>query len=180
MNELELNVFKNKMINIFSKEFDQAASSNSLDSFIAKLQKFTDAEIYYNAEPTKFNDCINWRRAKILVIGASSVEIDVLKKCAKNLHIDPSRIEWHLDYKKNKNFDFTELKYNTNYSDVIFGPTAHKSKGCDGYSSALALMENESYNYPKVTRAIANSELKITKQSFDAALRSTEFYKHFN
>ena len=180
MDELELNVFKKEMISIFSQKFDQAAKSNRLDSFITNLQKFSDAEIYYSQEDKPFNDCINWRRAKILVIGSTNVELDVLKKCAKNLGIDPIHIEWHLDYKKNKSFDFSELKYNINYSDIIFGPLAHKSKGIDGYSSAIAMMQEDPSNYPKIIRAIANKELKISKQSFAAALKNTQFYQHFN
>lgn len=38
------------------------------------------------------------------------------------------------------------------------------------------MMENESEHFPKITRAIANDELKITKSSFEKALLNTQLY----
>lgn len=93
------------------------------------------------------------------MFGCSKLSVNNLELVAKKAGINPSRIEFHLDYEKNKRFDFSRFKDSFIYSDIIFGPSSHKSVGIDGYSSA-----------------IANDELKITKSSFEKALLNTQLY----
>ena len=116
------------------------------------------------------------RDAKILVFGASELSEDEMYRIAKEWGIRPSQLELRIDYKKNKHFNFDLLRDNSTYSDIIFGPNAHKSKGIGDYSSAISLIEHEPEHYPRLVKATNSGSLKITKASFINALRSTRLY----
>lgn len=99
--------------------------------------------------------------AKIIVIGASAISVKEMEGVAKKLGINPKKLELHLDYKKNERFNVTVLQNNINYSDIIFGPNAHKMIGIGDYSSALAMIKDNSENYPKLTQASDGNALKF-------------------
>lgn len=150
------------------KELEIQNSLGCLDNYLTSIH-CSEFVVNYN---TSFIP----REAKIAVFGCSKLSVNNLELVAKKAGINPSRIEFHMDYEKNKRFDFSRFKDSFIYSDIIFGPSSHKSVGIGGYSSAIAMMENESEHFPKITRAIANDELKITKSSFEKALLSTQLY----
>jgi len=119
------------------------------------------------------------RGAKILVFGASEISEDIMRKIAKENGIDPKTLEFETDYRKNKHYDFSLLKNNTNYSDTIFGPIAHKGVNIGNNSSALAMIENDPAAYPNLIRTSVNNDLKITRNSFREAIVKTQAYKDF-
>lgn len=150
------------------KELEIQNSLGCLDNYLTS--------IHCSEFVANYNTSFIPREAKIAVFGCSKLSVNNLELVAKKAGINPSRIEFHMDYEKNKRFNFSRFKDSFIYSDIIFGPSSHKSVGIDGYSSAIAMMENESEHFPKITRAIANDELKITKSSFEKALLSTQLY----
>lgn len=143
-------------------------SQNTLEDFLKSIS-CSDLLVSYHA----FYDN---SKAKILVIGDSRISQDQMVSIAKRNGIHPKRIEFRLDYDKNKHFDFSSLKYNSNYSDIIIGPNAHKAVGIQGYNSPIAMIEAESSSFPKLTKAEVDGELKITKTSFLRALKETQLY----
>ena len=142
------------------KELEIQNSLGCLDNYLTS--------IHCSEFVANYNTSFIPREAKIAVFGCSKLSVNNLELVTKKAGINPSRIEFHLD--------FSRFKDSFIYSDIIFGPSSHKSVGIDGYSSAIAMMENESEHFPKITRAIANDELKITKSSFEKALVSTQLY----
>lgn len=162
-----LTTITNKVLEKIRKEI---TIQNGLDSLNDYLESIHCSEFVAN-----YNTSISQREAKIAVFGDAQVGLNVLQMVAKKMGINPSRIEFHLDYEKNERFDFSKFKDSTIYSDIIFGPASHKAVGIDGYSSAIAMMETESEHYPKIIKAIVNNELKITKNSFKEALNNTQY-----
>lgn len=157
-----------KVVSKIRKELEIQNSTGCLDEYLTLIHCSEFIENY--------NTSFIPREAKIAVFGCSRLSVNNLELIAKKAGIKPSSIEFHLDYEKNKRFDFSKFKDSFIYSDIIFGPSSHKSIGIDGYSSAIAMMETESKHYPKITRATANNELKITKSSFEQALLNTQLY----
>ena len=109
--------------------------------------------------------CDTYRSGKILVIGSSAVKENVLTKIAADMGIDKKRLEFCLDYKDSKTYDYKKLYYNPYYSVVIFGGVPHSSTGKGDSSSVIAEMESKE-GYPRVERLCSNNELKITKTNF--------------
>lgn len=107
----------------------------------------------------------------IVVIGQSQVKPDVLLGIAKELGIDKSRFELHLEYEDAKTFEFEKMHWCPNYSAVLCGPMPHSTKDKGDYGSVISNMEHED-GYPPVKRLISsNGELKITKSTFRTALK---------
>ncbi len=114
----------------------------------------------------------------MLIFGDSRTNVDELIKGAKELGLDSKLLEFRLDYKKNKHLDFRILKNNQTYSDVMFGPNAHKSMGIGNNTSAIEMFNVHPELYPnKVDIQTESGQLKTTKSSFMNALMKTQMYK---
>lgn len=169
---LEFDSLKSRVLERISIDLEQYNRTNELENYLRKISCDDLLEEY--------NKYYDTRNGKIIVIGASMISEDDIKKTAKKLGIHPKRLELHLDYDKNKHFNIMELRNNTNYSDIIFGPNAHKMVGIEDNSSAIALIKNYAKDFPKLILAISNSEtqeLKITKTSIEQALMKTQYYQ---
>lgn len=152
-----------------SSELTIANRSNELEEYLSKIG-CTDCIGKHNTSYLAHN-------AKILVIGDMNINCKSIKKIAKKCGIKADRIEVISEYEKLTNLNFEKYRNNTNYSDIIIGPTPHKVKGIGGYSSAISMMEHNPEEYPKLIRAeTAAGELKLTATSFEAALRQTQQY----
>lgn len=116
---------------------------------------------------------------RILVMGDSKLSKENMVEIIKTVGLDPSKFDFDLDYKA-ADQDLEKLRYSTRYSEIIAGPLPHLIKGTRGYRSGLSLMEMNSNIYPHLVRAIANGELKITKESFLAALKDTYAYSYLH
>lgn len=101
---------------------------------------------------------------KIVIIGGSKANIDQLIGVAKGFGIDKSRLEFCLDYKDAKSFDFKKTQWNPNYLLIMVGPIPHSTKSKGDSSSAIAMMEAAD-GYPPVIR-LGKNDLKITKSDF--------------
>lgn len=117
---------------------------------------------------------------KILVIGESPVEIDQLKKATKELHIPLEQVEFRLGYKEAHRYDYSQLKKNHTYSDVLVGPMPHKVRKCEGGSrgtSFIAMAEATPDLFPHIIRLMSGGALKITRHSFQEGLKATFLYQ---
>ncbi len=120
---------------------------------------------------------VNPRTSKILVVGPTAGKLNDYLMSAKKLHIPESCIEFMRDYDKLTNINLTKFEYSETYSDIIFGPIPHSMEGIGDASNIIAKMEAESYKYPRIIRATANSELKLSITSFRKALSSTRYFE---
>lgn len=120
---------------------------------------------------------INPRTSKILVVGELAGTKNEYIMRAKKLHIPESNIEFESNYEKLNRLNLAKLEYSDTYSDIIFGPVPHSMMGKGKDSSIITKMEKESNKYPRVTRATANGELKLSITSFSRAIRSTRYFE---
>lgn len=171
--ELTMTEFEDLYFRVCNKIREELEEANRNNTISKVLNLFGCENLLIN-----YNTSYNLRSAKILVFGDSQISEDMMKKIVKDHGIRPDRVELRTDYSKNKHYDFSLLKYNSNYSDIIFGPNAHKAVGIDGYSSAIAMMEQNPKEFPKIIKAIGNGELKLTKTSFTKALKDTQLYQN--
>lgn len=111
-----------------------------------------------------------YKSGKIVILGQSSVNKDVICGIAKSLGIDKDRLELHLSYNDAISYNFKKLKYNPTYRVVLVGPIPHSTTGKLSHSSAITEMEQEE-GYPKIARLIAGQELKITKTNIKQTLQ---------
>lgn len=114
--------------------------------------------------------------SRILVIGSSMVNKDDMIGIAKRIGISSNKLEFELDYDRLTNFDFGKLRNSIVYSDILVGPMPHKVLGIDGYSSFLAMVQDNIEEFPKVTVLESANGLKITKESFKNGLLNTRMY----
>ena len=152
-----------------SSELIIANQSNELEEYLSKIG--------CNDWIEKYNTSWLAHNAKVLVIGDMNINCKSIQKIAKKCGIKADRIEVISEYEKLTNLNFEKYRNNTNYSDIIIGPTPHKAKGIGSYSSAISMMEQNPEEFPKLIRAeTATGKLKLTATSFEAALRQTQQY----
>lgn len=164
----EFDELRTKVLQIIQLELSKAIIDETLDDYLSMIGC---SDLLYKYQTTYV------KTAKILIFGDNRTNIDELKNVARGLGIEPEALEFRLDYKKNKHFDFRILKNNHTYSDVMFGPNAHKSMGIRDNESAIDMFNTHPDQYPKKTEIKTYSgELKITSSSFKNALYSTQKY----
>lgn len=113
---------------------------------------------------------------RILVIGQTSISKDILNGVAKTLGFQKNQLDYELDYEKLTNYNFGNLRYTSQYTDILVGPVPHKTKGIENYKSFLSLVESNPDEFPKITRLETNNELKITKTTFKNGLMKAKAY----
>ncbi len=119
------------------------------------LEYLLNVDLFYNP----------YSKGKIAVLGAGKSKECHLLGVAKQLGLDADRFEFCLDYDETKTFCFDKLRNVTKYAAIIVGEIPHKTKGTNGYSSAIAAMENDK-DYPPVYRIE-----KVTNSSFRTVLQ---------
>lgn len=106
-----------------------------------------------------------FKDGKILVLGSCEVKPNILLTVANKAGIDTNRIELCLDYDAVKTFNYKKLQYNPNYRVIIVSAAPHKTVGTGDSSGIISELENTE-GYPRVVRALAGNELKLTKSGF--------------
>lgn len=114
---------------------------------------------------------------KILVVGASAVNVDKLRSIARKKGFDPDRFEFQLEYSRLKHFNFGKIRGSMGYVAILAGPMPHKTPGADEASSFIARVENNPDDYPTLIKMYAGSDLKITNNSFKQALGQLSQHK---
>lgn len=153
-----------------NKELELASKNGEMDELMDKYGVVLEEE---ERLP------INTRTHRILVIGELAGNKKDYQIAAKKLDINPDNIEF-MDYEESRRLDARRLEYSNDYSDIIYGPTPHKTNEMGDTSSLLALIENNPMRYPRLIRSKANSidrKLKITISGFKEYLKKTFYYE---
>jgi hypothetical protein len=114
------------------------------------------------------NECFSPR--KIVVLGASEVNVRKLLSVAKDNGIDEDDIEFCLEYDRLKHYNFGRFRDKDRYRAVLFGPGPHSTPGKGQSCSAIEEMEAHQDIYPPIIRMEASGGLKITVKSFKQAI----------
>ena len=107
---------------------------------------------------------------KIIVLGASAVNVDKLRSTARKKGFDPDRFEFQLEYDRLKHFNFGKIRGTMGYVAILAGPMPHSTPGATEASSFIAQVENNPDDYPPLIKMQAGGDLKITLNSFKHAL----------
>ena len=116
---------------------------------------------------------------KVVVIGESLVKEKRLRSFAREVCPESEGYEFEFKLTYNvKAYDFRKMQNNDSYLAVLAGPMPHSTTGKGDYSSVIARMENEPWQWPHLIRMTdASGSLKITNNSFKDALRELRAYK---
>lgn len=155
-----------KIYHKLNKEINEAYYNGTIDDVLLKYGLQDEIEYYYYDKSN----------SKILIIGHSMINKNDMINIARQYGINESKLEFKLDYKKLSNYDFSILKNNMNYSDILVGPMPHSVRGINSYSSFLVMTEREPESFPKITKLKDANELKITKETFKKAILNTRLY----
>lgn len=109
------------------------------------------------------------KKGKILIVGDSQVEKELLIPVAKDLGIDKSRLEFVLSYAEAKKYNMSRIQYNRDYCLILFGPVPHSGVSKGDFSSEITAVMSTP-GYPPMKKLVANEQLKITKNNFKQAL----------
>ena len=150
---------------ILDKLYEMITLANRNDTLDALLSKWglTELSKRKSSYETKHD-------GKIVVIGGSEVNKDILLGIDKNLGLDKNRFEFCLDYNSTKTYKYSKLHFNPDYRLVLFGPVPHSSTGKNDSSSVIAEMQTHE-GYPKVVVLASNGAMKITKTNFRSTLK---------
>jgi len=113
----------------------------------------------YNAKKT----------SKILIVGESEINENVIRAIFKDVGISRDRIETVLGYEKANKYDFINIQWNDKYGAILLGPIAHCTTSKANASSTISEIEN-CEGYPPIRRLISNKVLKITKSNLKTTL----------
>ena len=109
------------------------------------------------------------KTGRIVIVGDAQTNKDQLVGVAKGMGIEKDRLEFCLDYKEAKKFDFNKMQWNPKYLLIMVGPMPHSSISKGNYGSAISKIENTE-GYPPVIH-LGNNDLKITKSDFRNKLK---------
>lgn len=156
-----------KIIAKVRHELEVASENDDIDSLIEKYGVTLEEE----AMP------VSPRRSKILVFGALAGKLKDYQMAAKKMGISAENIIFENDYSRIKTYDTARLEYNSEYSDIIFGPMPHKTTGMGDTSSLLAEIKSAPNKYPRATIATANGSLKLSVTSFRDCITKTRYFE---
>lgn len=156
-----------KIIAKVRKELEIAQENDNLDELMEKYG------IGFEEESMP----VDSRKSKIIVFGALAGKLKDYIMAAKKLGISQENLVFISDYDELKRYDTAKLEYSLEYSDIIYGPTPHKTIGMGDENSLLAKIKREPNKYPKLQVATANGVLKLSIQSFKNALTNTRYFE---
>lgn len=157
---------KSKIFNHISREIDLAVENNTLDKVLKKY----GVDIYEDNSIIPVN-----KRMKILVIGGLAGKVKDYQKAAKSKGIDERNIDF-IEFSDARSLSVERLRYSYEYSDIIIGPTPHMTMGVGRASSLISCIEKNPDEFPRLLKASANRQLKITITNFGQLLLKTRYY----
>ena len=109
------------------------------------------------------------KKLRLIVLGASEVNNDVILSLCRKAGFDKNRIDLHTDYDKLQHFDTNNLLLiRTHYDGIVIGPMPHSIKG---NLNLIQTMKAEPQNYPPhVIVCDKDQHLKFSKNTVKAAL----------
>jgi hypothetical protein len=119
--------------------------------------------------------------SKIIVIGDILAKQKDVEKCLKELGINKNQVDLYSDYEKITNTNFSFLKNNFGYSDILVCAMPHKINGIGNNESFISMVENNIEEYPPLIKIVDESgNLKYSNSAFKKALYKTNLYKEIN
>ncbi len=119
-------------------------------------------------EITEAHDLLG-RRGKILVLGATTMDIKTMNGIAKTYGFHKDDFEYEVDYDKIKAFSGRSGKLEK-YLAVILGACPHKVQNLGDWSSLIEKCKREEGMPIAIDARSRSGELKVTKESFRRAL----------
>lgn len=121
---------------------------------------------------SKKEETYGTKTGRIIVIGESRVKKNVLESIMEEMGIDKHRLSCCLEYHDIKHYHFRNHQWNLEDAIIFVGSMGHKAEAIDGYSSPIAMMEQES-GYPPVLRLEESdhSLANVTKSNFRNGLQ---------
>ena len=117
----------------------------------------------------------------MIVIGSIEVKEKEIFGCLKAVGIDKNRVEFYTDYEKLTNMNFSFLRNNFNYSDILVCAMPHKIGGIGNNASFISMIENNPKEFPTLTKITDESgNLKYSNTAFKRALVKTNMFKEIN
>lgn len=158
-------------------DWEDAQFNNDIESFINKY-RIRDEIKYSQME----YPIVNLNRVKIIIFGDLAVSKNVVYGMAKKilgLTNPKDRIDF-VSYEEATNYNSVTKE---RYTDMCMGPSPHKTKGNDKYSSFLQKVKCNSDEFPNYIEMKTNqksSKLKITKAALEYAFENSYFHSLFN
>ena len=119
--------------------------------------------------------------SKMIVIGSIEVKEKEVLGCLKAMGIDKNRVEFYSDFDKLTNKNFSNLRYNLNYSDILVCAMPHKMRNIGDNVSFISMIENNPKEFPTLTKITDKSgNLKYSNSAFKRAIIKTNMYKEIN
>lgn len=163
----QITSLKAKIIRRINAEIALAIKNDTIDELLEKYGVELD-EISYQSGVT--------RRSKILVLGQLSGKLKDYQLAAKKLGVKEDNLEF-VDYDGAKHLRSERLRYSCVYSDIICGPMPHKVEGMGDTSSLIVEMERNPSEFPKMTKATVNDNLKFSISGFKECILKTRFFE---
>ncbi|SFC66542.1 hypothetical protein [Butyrivibrio sp. YAB3001] len=117
------------------------------------------------------------RRGKILVLGATAIDVKTMNGIAKLYGFRKDDFEYEVDYEKMVSFAGRSSKLSS-YSALILGACPHKVQNLGDWSSLVEKCKNTEGMPIAIDARSRAGELKVTKESFREAL--VEICKELN
>lgn len=148
-----------------------ANRSGNLEEILKKYDYVEEQEKWYSYPNT----------SKMIVIGSIEVKEKEVLGCMKAVGIDKNRVEFYTDYEKLTNMNFSFLRNNFNYSDILVCAMPHKISGIGEYASLISMIESNPKEFPTLTKITDESgNLKFSNSAFKKALIKTNMFKEIN
>ena len=125
----------------------------------------------FNDAPNEI-DYIELTRAKILVVGDLQIKSNHLHAIMKDYDLDPDHMQF-VSYEDAKTYPWESLKHSMTFTDVFIGPMPHKVLGIEHHASIISKIEADPHSYPRLHKLTAGHQLKITKNTFEQALKAS-------
>ena len=163
LNQYEIEELVDQVVDIITQQILLANRTGSLNELLDKygFNEFIKNNSAYDTE----------KDGKIVVIGQSEINKNILCGIVKSLGLSRDRFEFCLDYNESKTYNYKNMQYNPKYRVVLFGPVPHSTIGKSDSGSVIAEMQQKE-GYPRVVILNSNNALKITKSGFKKALEN--------
>ena len=144
--------------------------NKDLEQALVEIRSFNGQ---HNTEPSEAKELTDGhdllgRRGKILVLGATALDVKTMNGIAKLYGFKKDDFEYEVDYDKVVNFaGRSKLE---KYSAVILGACPHKVQNLGDWSSLVEKCKNTEGMPIAIDARSRSGELKVTKESFREAL----------
>lgn len=160
--------------NLCEELFKKIAMKNRLGGLNEYITKIGMSALLESED--RSNPYVNLTNAKLLIVGDTSISVKDIDNLLKGLNM-PSQCYDLVPFSKSKHYNFSQLRYQERYSDVLFGPIPHSNTSKGDYSSVINMMKKEE-GFPKIIVLTANKKLKISRSSLQEGIQESQLYQY--